>query len=322
MARFELRGKRVWVAGATGMAGGAIARRLRAMGIEPIETSRRDPRPEFRCDLMRQDETDACFARHQPQAVFLAAAKVGGIQANNTKPAEFIHENLAIQTNVIHGAWKAGVKKLLFLGSSCIYPNNLSRPIREDDFLNGPLEPTNQWYAIAKIAGIKMCDAYRKQYGADFISCMPTNLHGQGDNYDLASSHVVAALMVKIHAAKLANNPTVEIWGTGTPRREFLAVDDFADACIFLMENYSAPGPINVGTGVDMTITELAEAIARVVGWKGSFVYNRDKPDGTRRKLLDVSRMRELGWTARTPFEAGLKLAYDWYVKNAAPKAA
>lgn len=312
---FPLKGKRVWVAGHRGMAGSAIVRRLAREECEVITAGR------AAVDLTRQKETEDWLAANRPDAVFLAAAKVGGIHANNTQPATFLYDNLAIETNVIHAAHRVGVKKLLFLGSSCIYPRAAAQPMREDALLTGPLEPTNEWYAIAKIAGLKLCQAYRRQYGSDFISAMPTNLFGAGDNYDLEHSHVVGALLVKMHRAKQARAPSVEIWGTGTPRREFLFVDDLADALVFLMERYSDEQTINVGTGTDMTIKELAEAIADVVGYRGSFTFNTSRPDGTARKLMDVSRLTALGWTARTPFREGMAQAYDWFVRNAAEAA-
>jgi GDP-L-fucose synthase len=254
--------------------------------------------------------------------VFVAAATVGGILANATRPAEFLYDNLAIESSVIHGARKTGVEKLLFLGSSCIYPRLAPQPMVEDALLTGPLEPTNEWYAIAKIAGIKLCQAYRRQYGCDFIAAMPTNLYGPGDNYDPQSSHVAAAMQVKVHHAKETGAGTLEIWGSGAPRREFLYVDDLADALIFLMERYSDEPHINVGTGVDMTIRELAELVARVAGWQGAFVFDPSKPDGTPRKVMDVSRLRRLGWQATTPAEQGFRQAYEWYRKHAAGPAA
>jgi len=312
---FPLAGKRVWVAGHRGMVGSAIVRRLASTGCTVLTAGRAE------VDLTRQAETEAWLAANRPDAVFLAAARVGGIHANNTRPAEFLYENLAIQGNVIHGAHKAGVQKLLFLGSSCIYPKFAKQPIAETELLEGALEPTNEWYAIAKIAGLKMCQAYRRQYGSRFISCMPTNLYGPGDNYDLEQSHVVGALLVKTHRAKVAHAPTIEIWGTGTPRREFLYVDDLADACVHMMETYEDEPALNVGVGSDVTILELAETIARVVGWQGKFVLNRDRPDGTPRKLLDVSRLAAAGWRAKTPLEEGLRKAYAWYVENAAKAA-
>lgn len=309
---YDLKGKRVWVAGHRGMAGSAIVRRLAAEGCE-ILTVGRD-----QVDLRRQEQVEAWMSRARPQAVFVAAAKVGGILANSTRPAEFLYDNLAIETNIIHAAWKAGVEKLLFLGSSCIYPRLAPQPMTEDMLLTGPLEPTNEWYAVAKIAGIKLCQAYRRQYGCDFISAMPTNLYGPGDNYDPESSHVAAAMQVKVHRAKEAGAASIEIWGTGTPRREFLYVDDLADALVFMMKRYSDEPHLNVGTGTDVTIRELAEIVAGAAGWRGEFVYDRAKPDGMPRKVMDVSKLAALGWTARTPLEDGFRSAYDWYVRHAA----
>jgi len=269
-------------------------------------------------DMGRQVEVEDWLAAARPDALFLAAARVGGIHANNTRPAEFLYDNLVIETNVIHCAWRVGVKKLLFLGSSCIYPRQAPQPIPEEALLTGPLEPTNDAYALAKIAGIKMCQAYRKQYGCDFISAMPTNLYGPNDRYDLESGHVVAALIMKIHAAKTANAPAVTLWGTGTPLREFLYTEDLADGLVFLMKHYSGMSHLNVGTGREHTIRQLAEAVAAAAGWSGEFVYDASKPDGMPRKLMDVSKLAALGWTARTRFEDGIKAAYDWYVDNRA----
>jgi GDP-L-fucose synthase len=309
---YALRGKRVWVAGHGGMAGSAIVRRLGAEGCEVLTVGRHE------ADLRRQEEVEAWMAKARPQAVFMAAATVGGILANSTYPATFLYDNLAIETNVIHAAWQTGVEKLLFLGSSCIYPRLAPQPMTEEQLLTGPLEPTNEWYAVAKIAGIKLCQAYRRQYGCDFISAMPTNLFGPGDNYDPESSHVAAAMQVKVHKAKLADAPKIEVWGTGTPKREFLYVDDLADALVFMMKRYSAEPHLNVGTGADITIRELAELAAKVAGWKGEFTYDRSKPDGMPRKVMDVSKLAALGWRAKTPFEDGFRKAYDWYVANAA----
>jgi GDP-L-fucose synthase len=311
---YVLHGKRVWVAGHRGMAGSAIVRRLAAEGCEVLTASRQE------ADLRRQDQVEAWMAKTRPQAVFMAAATVGGILANSTYPAKFLYDNLAIETNVIHAAWQAGVEKLLFLGSSCIYPRLAPQPMTEEQLLTGPLEPTNEWYAIAKIAGIKLCQAYRREHGCDFISAMPTNLYGPGDNYDAQSSHVAAAMQVKVHHAKLTSAPTIEIWGTGTPRREFLYVDDLADALIFMMKHYSGESHLNVGTGSDGTIRDLAELVAKVAGWKGEFVYDRSKPDGMPRKVMDVSKLTALGWTARTRLEDGFRSAYEWYVANAAAR--
>lgn len=316
MSSFDLTGCRVWVAGHRGMAGSAIVRRLARESCE-IVTADRDE-----LDLLRQAEVYAWMAASSIDAVFLAAAKVGGILANSTRPAEFIYENLVIETNVIQAAKDAGVKKLLFLASSCIYPRMAEQPMREEALLTGPLEPTNEWYAIAKIAGVKLCQAFRRQYGCDFVSVMPTNLYGPGDRYDAEGGHVVAALIMKIHAAKVANSPTVELWGTGTPKREFLFSEDLADACVFVMKNYSGEMCLNVGTGRDMTILELAESVARIAGWKGTFTFDRSKPDGMPRKVMDVSRLDALGWSAPSDFETGMKEAYRWYTENvASPKS-
>ncbi len=312
---YSLEGKRVWVAGHRGMAGSAMARRLARERCEVLTVARSE------LDLRRQADVEAWMAHARPQAIFMAAATVGGIQANATHPAVFLYDNLAIETNVIHAAWKVGVEKLLFLGSSCIYPRLAPQPMTEDAMLTGPLEPTNEWYAVAKIIGIKLCQAYRRQYGCDFISAMPTNLYGPGDNYDLQQGHVAAALQVKIHRAKTAGAAQVEVWGTGTPRREFLFVDDLADALVFMMQHYSAEQHLNVGTGTDITIRELAELIASIAGYRGGFVYDRTKPDGTPRKLMDVSKLARLGWHAPTPLEDGFRRAYRWYVENVAEAA-
>ncbi|MGA3131116.1 MAG: GDP-L-fucose synthase [Terracidiphilus sp.] len=316
MSSFDLRGKRVWVAGHGGMAGAAIVRRLEREQCEIVTATRSD------LDLLRQVDVHAWVADKKIDAVFLAAATVGGIMANTTRPAEFLYENLVIETNVIHAAKSAGVKKLLFLGSSCIYPRMAEQPMREEALLTGALEPTNEWYAIAKIAGIKLCAAFRRQYGCDFVSVMPTNLYGPGDRYDAENGHVVAALIMKIHAARMANSATVELWGSGTPRREFLFTEDLADACVFVMKNYSDELFLNVGTGRDMTILELAETIARVAGWNGTFTFERSKPDGMPRKVMDVSRLRALGWSAQTPFDEGIRQAYQWYLAHVANRAA
>ena len=314
MISFDLQGKRVWVAGHSGMAGSAIVRRLERENCQLVTVTRAD------LDLLNQSDVHTWIADNKIDAVFLAAAKVGGILANSTRPAEFLYENLVIETNVIGAARAAGVKKLLFLGSSCIYPRMAAQPMREEALLTGELEPTNEWYAIAKIAGIKLCQAIRRQYGCDFVSVMPTNLYGPGDRYDAEGGHVVAALIMKVHAAKQANRSTVELWGSGTPRREFLFTEDLADACVFVMKNYSDEMFLNVGTGRDMTILELAESIARVADWKGTFTFDKSKPDGMPRKVMDVSRLRELGWSATTDFETGMKEAYRWYVDNVAER--
>lgn len=315
MTEYSLKGKRVWVAGHRGMAGSAIVRRLEREDCEILKVTRQE------VDLRRQEAVERWMKDARPQAVFLAAAKVGGILANSTRPAEFLYENLAIETNIIHTAHLVGVEKLLFLGSSCIYPRHAPQPMTEEALLTGPLEPTNEWYAIAKIAGIKMCQAYRKQYGSDFISAMPTNLIGPGDNYDPESSHVAAALQVKVHRAKQTGAGEVTLWGSGTPKREFLYVDDLADAIVFLMKHYSGESHLNVGTGKEITIRELAERLARVAGWEGRFVYDDTKPDGMPRKVMDVSRLTALGWQARTPFDDALSQAYGWYVGHRAPAA-
>lgn len=307
---YTLRGKRVLVAGHTGMAGGAIWRRLASEECERIGVGHAD------LDMTRQKETEEYLAAVRPDAMFVAAAKVGGIMANATRPAEFLYENLAIETNLIHAAKVVGVQKLMFLGSSCIYPRLAPQPMPEEALLTGPLEPTNEGYAIAKIAGIKMCDYYRRQYGCDFISAMPTNLYGPGDRYDPINGHVVAALIMKVHEAKATGGSTITLWGTGTPRREFLFTEDLADAVVFMMKNYSDCGHLNVGTGTDITIRELAEATAAAAGWKGEIAYDDTKPDGMPRKVMDVSRLRTLGWSAKTDMAAGLKTAYDWYVAN------
>jgi GDP-L-fucose synthase len=310
--KFELRGRRVWVAGHKGMVGSALVRRLAHEGCELLTAGKNE------VDLRRQAETEDWIAAARPGAVFVAAAHVGGILANGSEPADFIYDNLAIETNVIHAAHRTGVGKLLFLGSSCIYPKFAPQPIPEEALLTGPLEPTNQWYAVAKIAGIKLCQAYRRQFGRDFISVMPTNLYGPGDNFDLKSGHVGAALLVKAHRAKLAGAPAIEIWGTGRPRRELLHVDDLADALVFLMKTYSEEGHINVGTGTDVSIKELAELVADVVGFRGGFTFDATKPDGTPRKLLNVEKLRRLGWQAKTDLREGLRRTYEWYLLNAA----
>jgi GDP-L-fucose synthase len=311
-ATFDLKGKKVWVAGHRGMAGAAIVRRLAREKCEIITAGRET------LDLKRQADVEAWMATARPDAIFLAAATVGGILANSTRPAEFLYDNLVIETNIIEAARRIGVKKLLFLGSSCIYPRLATQPMREEALLTGALEPTNEWYAIAKIAGIKLCAAYRRQYGCDFVSVMPTNLFGPGDRYDAEGGHVVAALIMKIHAAKAAGRDTVEIWGTGTPKREFLFSEDLADACVFVMKHYSDEPFLNVGTGRDITILELARTVADIAGWKGTFTFNTEKPDGTPRKVMDVSRLAALGWTAPTEFRTGMQAAYAWYVENVA----
>lgn len=303
---YSLAGKRVFVAGHRGMVGSALCRRLDEEGPAEILTVGRAA-----LNLTDQAAVEGWFAKHKPDAVFLAAARVGGILANDRNPADFLFDNLAIEANVIRAAHSAGVEKLLFLGSSCIYPKHAKQPIGEDALLTGPLEPTNEWYAVAKIAGIKLCQAFRKQHGDRFISAMPTNLYGPGDNYDLENAHVIPALIRKMHEAQIQGAESVTLWGSGQPRREFLYVDDLADALVFLMKHYDEPAHINVGTGEDLTIAELANRIAEVVGFNGSFTFDTSKPDGTPRKLLDVSRLTALGWQAETDLRTGLSKAYD-----------
>ena len=307
---FELKGKTVFVAGHRGMVGAALVRRLAREDVELLTATRRE------VDLRDQAAVSGWFAAKRPQIVFLAAAKVGGIVANNTLRAEFIYENLLIAANAIHAAHINGAEKLMFLGSSCIYPKLAPQPLREDSMLTGPLESTNEPYAIAKIAGIKMVEAYRSQYGSDFVSVMPTNLYGPGDNYHPEYSHVVAALIRRFHEAKLADISDVVVWGTGTPRREFLYVDDMADACVHLMKVYSEAELINIGTGEDITIAEFARVVARVVGFNGTISYDPSRPDGTPRKLLDVGRLDKLGWRAKTSLQDGIRLAYQAYLSE------
>lgn len=303
---------KVFVAGGRGLVGSAIRRALAARGFAHVLAP---PRAEL--DLRDAAAVRSFFAQHRPTHIFMAAAKVGGILANDTYPADFIRDNLEIQTNVIDAAYRHGAQKLLFLGSSCIYPRLAPQPIREDSLLTGPLEPTNEWYAIAKIAGIKMCQAYARQYGFRAISVMPTNLYGPGDNFDLQTSHVLPALLRKFHAAKTLGEPSVVVWGSGTPRREFLYVDDLADALCFLMERYESPEIVNVGCGEDIAIADLASLLAKIVGYRGELTFDRSKPDGTPRKLLDVSRCRALGWEAKTSLEDGIAATYRWYLANA-----
>ena len=301
---------RIFVAGHRGMVGAAITRALQAAGYTRLLL-----RSRAELDLRDGAAVARFFAAERPAYVFLAAAKVGGIWANSRSPAEFIHDNLAIQTNVIHQAHLARVRKLLFLGSSCIYPRECPQPIREEYLLSGPLEPTNEWYATAKIAGIKMCQAYRQQYGADFISAMPTNLYGPGDNFDLETGHVLAALIRKFHEAKASGGP-VTLWGSGRPRREFLHVDDCAEACLYLMDRYSDTEHVNVGVGKDMTVAELATLIADVIGYGGDVRWDASKPDGVPRKLLDCTRINRLGWNPRVRLPEGVKSTYAWYVES------
>jgi GDP-L-fucose synthase len=313
MARtpFELKGKTVFVAGHGGMVGGALLRRLKQESVDLLTVRRSE------VDLRDQAAVNRWFAKARPQAVFLAAAKVGGIVANNSLRGEFIYENLIIATNIIHAAHVHGAEKLMFLGSSCIYPKLAPQPLREDSLLTGLLEPTNEPYAIAKIAGIKMIEAYRSQYGSDFINVMPTNLYGSGDNYHPEYSHVVAALIRRFHEAKVSGASNVVVWGTGTPRREFMYVDDLADACIHLMKTYSDVELVNIGTGEDITIAEFARVVAATVGYSGEISFDSSKPDGTPRKLLDVGRLAKLGWRARTSLEDGIRLAYQAYLSEA-----
>lgn len=302
---------KIYVAGHRGLVGSAITRNLQENGYTNLVF-----RTSEQLDLTERDQVDAFFEEEQPEYVFLAAAKVGGIVANNDFPADFIRDNLMIQTNVIDASHQNHVKKLLFLGSTCIYPKLAAQPMREDSLLTGELEPTNEAYAIAKIAGIKMCQAYNRQHGTNFISIMPTNLYGPNDNFDLNSSHVLPALIRKFHEAKLNNAPTVEVWGTGTPKREFLYSDDLADAAIYLMNTYSGSELVNVGMGKDISIRELAEKIGKTVGYDGEIVFNTSKPDGAPRKLVDVNRLANLGWKAKIPLDEGLEMAYKWFLEN------
>jgi len=301
----------IFVAGHRGLVGAALVRQLRAAGFHNLLLRERSE-----LDLTCQQGVRDFFAQTRPQYVFVAAARVGGIVANATRPAEFLWENLAIETNLVDSAWRNGARKLLFLGSSCIYPRDAAQPMSEDCLLTGPLEPTNEAYAIAKIAGLKLCSAYRRQYGFDAICAMPTNLYGPGDNFSLQHSHVLPALMRKIHEAKETGASEVVIWGTGRPRREFLYVDDLAEACLLLMERYEDERPINVGCGRDQTIAELADMMARVVGFTGTLRYDSSKPDGAPQKLLDTARLAALGWTARTGLEAGIRSTYAWFLAN------
>ncbi len=306
----NLKGKKVWVAGHRGMVGSSIIRRLASEGCRLLVCDRKE------VDLRKQNIVEEWMSKNKPEFIFLAAATVGGIIANSTRPAEFIYDNITIESNIIHTAWKQNVKKLLFLASSCIYPRLADQPIKEESLLSGHLEPTNEWYAIAKIAGIKMCEAYRKQYGCNFISAMPPNLYGSNDNFGIKSSHVIPALIVKICEAKTQNRDKVEIWGTGKPRREFMFVDDLADSLIFLMKNFSDSQHINVGVGKDVSIEELAIIISKVVGFSGEFKYLSDYPDGAPQKLLDIQKMNKLGWRAKTSLLEGLSRTYKWYLDS------
>ncbi|HWK14967.1 MAG TPA: GDP-L-fucose synthase [Rhizobiaceae bacterium] len=307
-SRFAIKGKRVFVAGHRGMVGAAIVRRLAAEDCEVLTVARSE------VDLRDQAGVRGWLADRKPDAVILAAAKVGGILANDTYPADFLYDNLAIEANVIEGSFRIGVEKLLFLGSSCIYPKFAKQPITEDELLTGPLEPTNEWYAIAKIAGLKLCQAYRRQHGVDYISAMPTNLYGPGDNFDLAASHVIPALMRKAHEAKLAGASHLTIWGSGSPMREFLHVDDAADAMVWLLANYSGDSHVNVGSGTDITILDLAKLVADVVGFGGEIRNDPTKPDGTPRKLMDVSRLSATGWKPKYDLRSGLEQTYAWFL--------
>jgi len=309
---YELAGKRVYVAGHNGMVGRAVVKALAAENCTVLTAERQD------ADLLRQSEVEAWMSHNKPDAVVVCAARVGGILANDTYPADFIYDNLMIEANLIKASFDCGIEKLLFLGSSCIYPKLAPQPIPEDALLTGALEPTNEWYAIAKIAGIKMCQAYRKQHGVDFISAMPTNLYGPHDNFDLQSSHVIPALMRKCHEAKLAGDATMEVWGSGKVMREFLHVEDCAAGIVFLLKHYSDMSHVNLGTGEDVTIRQLAEAITKTVGFEGSLAFDASKPDGTPRKLLDVSKINNLGWHHKLNLETGLAAAYQWFVEHAA----
>lgn len=312
---YELEGKRVWVAGHRGMVGAAIVRRLAAERCQVL-TAGRDV-----LDLERQDQVERWVGEQRPDAIVMAAAKVGGIFANDTYPADFLYKNLIIESNVIEAARQAGVEKLLFLGSSCIYPKHAPQPITEDALLTGPLEPTNEWYAVAKIAGIKLAQAYRRQYGLDFISAMPTNLYGPEDNFDLTSSHVLPALVRKAHEAKVSGAETLTIWGSGAPMREFLHVDDCADALVFLLKAYSGEQHVNVGSGEDLTILELAQTICQVVGFTGEIVCDTSKPDGTPRKLMSAAKLRAMGWAPRIGLREGIERTYAWFLENSAAAA-
>lgn len=308
---YSLTGKKVWVAGHRGMVGSALIRKLATMDCDVVTTSRSD------VDLTRQQDVEDWMADAKPDAIFMAAAKVGGILANDNYPVEFLMDNMQIQTNVFAAAHANDVNRMLFLGSSCIYPRLSAQPMNEDALLTGPLEPTNEWYAIAKIAGIKMTQAYRREYNRDYIACMPTNLYGPGDNFDLEKSHVLSALIVKAHNAKQNGAASFEIWGTGTPKREFLYVDDLAEACAFLMETYSGESAINVGCGEDIAIADLASTVAKVIGFDGDVTRDLGKPDGMPRKLMDSGRINALGWTASTALEDGIAKTYAWYLDNA-----
>jgi GDP-L-fucose synthase len=312
---FSLSGRRVWVAGHRGMVGSAILRRLALEDCTVITAGRET------VDLSRQAEVESWMGTERPDVIFLAAAKVGGILANDTRPGEFLYENLILQTNIVEAARKNGVAKLMLLGSSCIYPKHAEQPIGEQSLLTGPLEPTNEWYAIAKIAGLKLGQAYRRQYGMDIISVMPTNLYGPGDNFDLTSSHVLPALIRKAHEAKISKAATLTLWGTGTPKREFLHADDCADACVHLMKVYSDEGPINVGSGEDLSIKALAEIVCEVVGYRGELVHDLTKPDGTPRKLMSADRLRAMNWRPSVPLRQGIGATYAWFLEHVSREA-
>ena len=305
---YSLTGKTVWIAGETGMVGSATSRRLASEDCTLLSATRRD------LDLRDQASVATWMKNNRPDIVVVAAATVGGIFANSTRPAEFLYDNLMIESNIIHAAHEVGTEKLLFLGSACIYPRDAAQPMAENALLTGPLEPTNEWYAVAKIAGIKLCQAYRKQYGSDFISAQPNNLYGPGDNFDLQSSHVIPALIRKTHQAKEMGDATVDIWGTGRPLREFLHVDDLADALVHLLKVYSGPSHVNIGTGEEISIKELAHTIASVVGYQGRMNFDVDKPDGAPRKLLDSRIMKDLGWISSIRLDDGIKKTYDWFL--------
>jgi GDP-L-fucose synthase len=311
-AGYDLAGKRVWVAGHRGMVGSALVRRLAAENCELLTATRAE------LDLHRQGDVEAWMQREKPTTIIIAAATVGGILANDTRPAEFIYNNLVIATNIVEAAHRIGVGKLLYLGSSCIYPRDALQPMREDALLTGPLEPTNQWYAISKIAGLMLCRAYRRQFGCDYISAMPTNLYGPNDNYDLYSSHVLPALIAKAHNAKIGKGGDFIVWGTGKPRREFLHVDDLADALVFLLKHYSAEEHVNIGAGYDVTIRELAETIVSIVGIPERLQFDTTKPDGAPQKLMDSSRLLTMGWQPKKTLQQGLEMTYKWYVEHIA----
>ncbi len=307
---FSLTGKKIWVAGQTGMVGSAVARRLASEGCDLCNVKR------TQLDLRDQNAVSDWLNKQAPDVIIIAAATVGGILANSTRPAEFIYDNLVIETNIIHSAFEHGVQKLLFLGSACIYPKEADQPMKEEALLTGPLEPTNQWYAVAKIAGIKLCESYRQQYGCDFISAQPNNLYGPGDNFDLQTSHVIPALMVKAHLAKISHDPSLEIWGTGKPLREFLHVTDLADALVHLLKNYSGPIHLNIGTGEEISIRDLAQSVADTVNFTGKLEFDTSKPDGAPRKLLNTDRLNKLGWAPSINLRDGLQSTYQWYLEN------